>query len=140
MESYHKPEISKDALRVWWSKLNQFEFIEICNAFDKFTDMPKTGIYAQPPLPVDIAKICQSNSQRQLEHKITIHARLPSPLALAANKAHAVEIQEYVAKNIKPRTDHKKWARDILADEKRCTQHQIKCAKEALNKKVGNDD
>lgn len=141
MDIYFKPMPQKETLHVWWAKLKPFEFSDICNAFDAYTNMPKTDQYAKPPMPNDIAKLCQSSVQRQLEHQVTIRARIPSPLAVAENKRRADEVvQNYPIKNTKTKMkDYKKWARDIL-DDPRSTDFQISFAKEALSKPTFSGD
>lgn len=125
MAIYYKPELTQDALRVWWSKLDKYDFSVVASAFDKYIDMPKQNGYSSPPEPSDIIGLCQ--------HKITIHARLPSPLAIADNKRHSAEVVNYIAKNIKPKRDYRAWAHKIIENPSRYPDISFKIAKEALN-------
>ncbi|MDD4971881.1 MAG: hypothetical protein PHT07_20845 [Paludibacter sp.] len=119
MAIYYKPELSNDALRIWFGKLEKYDFDVVCKAFDKYIDSS-----SKPPEPSDIISLCQ--------HKVTIFSALPSPLTRAANKKHADEVVEFVAKNMKPRKDYKAWAKKILSDKDKCSDIQIRYAKEAL--------
>ena len=38
---YSKPEPTQDTLRVWWAKLNQYEFMQVSRAFDNWVDKNK---------------------------------------------------------------------------------------------------
>jgi hypothetical protein len=126
MVIYYKPNLTNDALRVWWHKLERFDFATIAKAFDTFTDNVQN--IPTPPVPSDIVNLCR--------HKVTIHARLPSPLALESNKQHADEVIAYVAKNIKPKRDFRAWARKILSSPKNYPDISVRYANEA----IGNYD
>jgi hypothetical protein len=108
MVIYYKPMLTNDALRVWWGKLEQYEFDEVTKAFDAFTNNIQQ--IPTPPTPADIKNLCQ--------HKVTIHARLASPLSQEANQRHSNEVMAYVAKNIKPITDRRQWAKDLISGKK----------------------
>lgn len=123
MVIYYKPMLTNDALRIWWGKLERYEFNDVTKAFDNFTDNVQS--IPTPPTPADILKLCQ--------HKVTIHARLPSPLAAESNKQHADEVIAYVAKNIKPQRDYRAWAKKIMTNPKKFPDVSLKYAKEALN-------
>jgi hypothetical protein len=99
----HNP-LSKEAILTWWHMLSKYEYQDVENALDKWVkEMSK------PPTPSDILKLCQ--------HKVTIHARLPSPLAIADNKRHAEEVKQAINTMTKKKTDHKAWARRIISGE-----------------------
>jgi hypothetical protein len=118
---YYKPELSNDALRVWWGKLENYEFEAISKAIDDYTNSD----VKMPPLPADILKLCQ--------HKVTIHARLASPLSQESNQAHAKEVVQYVAEHIKAPIDRRQWARDLVSGKKKSNwDGAINFAKEAL--------
>jgi hypothetical protein len=121
-QSYGRNGVERETLRYWFDKLIAYEFSAVSHAFDEW-------IKSQKDLPTvnEILKLCQ--------HKVTIYARLPSPLALESNKRHADEVVAYVAKNIKPERDYKQWASDLISGKKisKNPEIAIPIAKAALN-------
>ena len=128
MELTNHPPLSKEAIITWWHLLSSFEYEVVEGALNGWVNSTN-----RPPTPHDIKDLCQKNIQREVEHKITITARIPSPLAIAENKRRAEEVVEFVSQNTKKKKDYKKWARDIL-DNPKSTDFQINFAKEALSK------
>lgn len=120
MELTNHPPLTKEAIVTWWHLLSKYEFADVQNSVDNWC---KT--MSKPPTPNDIISGCQ--------HKVTIHARLPSPLAIQDNKRHIDELKEHIAENLKPKTDYKAWAKRILANPKQFPDISVKFAKEALN-------
>lgn len=120
MVIYYKPELTNDALRVWWGKLEKYEFNEVSKAIDDYTNSDLKA----PPVPHDIVKLCQ--------HKVSIHARLPSPLTKEANAEYAKEVVDFVASQPRKKRDFKAWARNILATTKNYPDIAVRFAKEAL--------
>jgi hypothetical protein len=119
---YGKHNPDDDVLRVWWIKLAKFEFNDITKAFDKWIDSKQ-----YLPTPADIMPLCQ--------HKVTMHARIASPLALESYKQHADNVIAYVAKNIKPQSDYRAWIKPILANPKNYPDISLKYAKEVAGMK-----
>lgn len=122
-QSYGRNGLEKDALRYWFDKLSKHEFIKVSNAFDEWLKSQK-----ELPTVSDILKLCQ--------HKVTIHARLPSPLSKQANQEYAKEVVEFVAKQPKVTRDYKAWARKILANPKNHIDIAVRYAHEALAAKT----
>ena len=121
MELTNHPPLSKEAIITWWHMLAKYEYSDVENALDKWVKE-----MAKPPTPSDILKLCQ--------HKVTMHARLPSPLTKESNRQHANEVVQYVVNNIKPIVDRRQWARDLISGKKQSNwDGAIKFAKEALN-------
>lgn len=124
-QSYGRNGVDRDTLRYWFDKLVAHEFKDVSNAFDEW-------IKSQKELPAvsEIIKLCQ--------HKVVIHARLPSPLAIESNKRHADEVVAYVAKNIKPVVDKKQWARDLISGKKISKNPEVALpiARAALNMSI----
>lgn len=119
MELTNHPPLSKEAIVTWWHLLNKYEYETVESAIDKWVkEMTK------PPTPNDILKLCQ--------HKVSIHARLPSPLAKEDSRQHSAEVMDYLAKNIKPKRDYRAWAENIIANPSKYPDISIKLAKEAL--------
>lgn len=108
----------RELLRMWWIKLARCELIEITKAFDTWIDTSK-----ELPTIADILELCKP--------KVTIHARLPSPLNIESNKKHASEIKQALQSMTSPKRDMKEWARKILANPSALPQFR-KMATEAL--------
>jgi hypothetical protein len=123
MVIYYKPLLTNDGLRIWWGKLERYEFDIVTKAFDTYTNNVQS--IPTPPTPADILNLCQ--------HKVTIQKRLPSPLAMADAKQKLDEVSRYIAANMKPTKDYRAWARKILANPKNHIDIAIKDAKEATH-------
>ena len=54
MELYRCPALSKEAIAIWWSKLERFEFNQVTKAFDKWVDENR-----KQPTPADIIDLCK---------------------------------------------------------------------------------
>ena len=119
MELTNHPPLSKEAVLVWCHKLSQFEYKDVEKALDKWLDSSN-----RPPAPSDIAQLC-----KPLE---PVYQALGKKVNREANKEYASNVVEFVAKQIKPTRDYKKWAKDILADPSKCTDYAVRCAREAL--------
>lgn len=122
-QSYGRNGLDKETMRYWFDKLYDYEFNAVSHAFDEW-------LKSQKDLPTvnEIIKLCQ--------HKVTIYARLPSPLSIADNKRHADEVVAFVENNIKPAQDKKQWARDLVSGKKVSNWYKaVDFAKEALNAK-----
>lgn len=123
MELTNHPPLTKEAIITWWHMLSKYEYNEVENAIDEWV---KT--MSKPPTPKDIVELCKP--------KPTIFARLPSPLAIAENHRHAVEVKQAVTKMTSNKRDMKAWARKILnSPANTYPDISIRYAKEALNAK-----
>jgi hypothetical protein len=105
MELTNHPPLTKEAIVTWWHMLSKYDYDVVEKAVDTWC---KT--MSKPPTPADILPLCQ--------HKVTIFARLPSPLTKADNKRHADEVVKYVAEHIQPVKDKRQWARDLISGKK----------------------
>ena len=65
MELYRSPALSKEAIAIWWSKLDRFEFNQVSHAFDKWTDENR-----RQPTPADIIDLCKAQISRQHQFSI----------------------------------------------------------------------
>lgn len=121
-QSYGRNGVERETLRYWFDKLIAHEFSVVSNAFDEW-------IKSQKDLPTvsDIIKLCQ--------HKVTIHARLPSPLAKEANQQYAKEVIDFVAAQPKKQRDFKAWAHKIINSPNVYPDISLRLAREALNEK-----
>ncbi len=124
-QSYGRNGLDKETLRYWFDKLSAYDFDKVSYAFDEWLKSQK-----DLPTVTDILKLCQ--------HKVTIFARLPSPLTKADNKRHADEVVKYVAEHIQPMKDKKQWARDLISGKKISDNPEkaIPMAKAALEAKL----
>ena len=118
--NYGRNEVDKDTLRYWFGKLEKYEFEQVTKAFDDWIDSSKNL-----PTVKDILDACKP--------KPTIFARIASPLALAENHRHAVEVKNAVEKMTHGKRDMKDWARKIIANPKNYPDISLKLAREALN-------
>lgn len=121
--NYGRNEPDKDTMRYWFGKLANYEFNQVTKAFDDWIDSSK-----QLPTVKDIVDA--------LKPKPTIFARLPSPLAIAENHRHAVEVKEAVEKMVSGKRDMKAWAHKIIANPKAYPEISLRYAKEALGEVV----
>jgi hypothetical protein len=127
MGIYYKPNMTNDLLRLWFHKLEAFTLDEVVTAVNYYTDQPRTSEFANPPQPTDILQICRNK-------RVTIHARLPSPLAIAENKEKADELAKVVNEQMRKKSrDPKQWARDLVSGKTKSNcDWAIEAAKKAL--------
>lgn len=123
MELTNHPPLTKEAIVTWWHMLSKYDYEQVEKAVDSWC---KT--MSKPPAPNDILQLCQ--------HKVTIHARLPSPLSQKANQEYAKEVVDFVAAQPKQKKDMRDWARKIIANPKAYPDISFKLAQEALQAKA----
>lgn len=116
---YGKPLPEKEMLRIWWHKLERFEFNVVGRAFDKWTDTPN-----KLPQPADIVQICKP---REAEY----HA-LPSPSSYAENKENVDKLNKFIAEKLKPTTDYHAWAKRILRNPQNFPETSVEAARKVL--------
>jgi hypothetical protein len=58
-ELYKRPALSKEAVSIWWSKLEKFDFHIVSKAFDKWSDNS-----SHMPTPHDIIELCKAQESR----------------------------------------------------------------------------
>jgi hypothetical protein len=78
---FNKPELDIELLRIWWHKLNRFEFRVVSKSFDSWVDSNK-----RMPTPADILELCKAQESKNIpigigrkftpEQKAENHARL----------------------------------------------------------------
>jgi hypothetical protein len=98
---YGKQQPDKEILRIWWHKLERFEFNIVSRAFDIWTDTPN-----KLPQPADIIQMCKP---RESEY----HA-LPAPVATAETKANIERMNKLIKEKIKPKENFRAWTERIL--------------------------
>ena len=105
-QTYGRKEIEKETMRYWFDKLIAYDFDVVTIAFDNW-------IKNQRELPTvkDIFDLCKP--------KVTIYARLPSPLAIESNKQHIEELKEAVKLMTNPKGDkYTAWIYKALDNSK----------------------
>ena len=123
---YQKQPLDQNTLRVWFYKLEKFEFSIVTKAFDKHIDNSKFF-----PSIFDILQLCR---EKPIEF-----ARLEAPkLSKEANAVYAANVNRFVQDNIiqdKKLKDMRAWAHRIIANPKNYPPISLEFAKEAINAK-----
>ena len=119
---YQKPALDVDTLRVWFAKLEKFEFEVVTKAFDKWVDSNKFF-----PSIFDILQLCR---EKPIEF---VQLKAPT-LTKQQNHQYSHEVLKFMAEQQtnKPK-DMKAWAKRIMANPKNYPAISLKFAKEALN-------
>jgi hypothetical protein len=121
---YQKQPLDLDTIRVWFHKLERFEFSIVTKAFDKHIDNSKFF-----PSIFDILQLCR---EKPIEF-----ARLEAPkLSKEQNHQYSHEVLKFMAEqdNNKPK-DMRAWAKRIIANPKNYPPISLKFAKEAVGAK-----
>ena len=123
---YQKQPLDQNTLRVWFYKLEKFEFSIVTKAFDKHIDNSKFF-----PSIFDILQLCR---EKPIEF-----ARLEAPkLSKEANAVYAANVNRFVQDNKsedKKLKDMRIWAHRIIANPKNYPAISLEFAKEAINAK-----
>jgi len=124
---YSRPELDRETLRVWWMKLDDYDFNVVSKAFDSWVDKNKFM-----PTIFDIVSLCKLSKPKEY---IKMLPKNPTPYEILHNKEKAKELISKVV--LKP-TDPKAWAKRIL-DRQAKGEYRfelgVKFAKEALRVK-----
>ena len=124
---YSKPEFDRETLRVWWIKLNDYDFNVVSKAFDSWVDKNKFM-----PTIFDIVSLCKLSKPKEY---IKMLPKNPTPYEIEHNKEKAKELISKVV--LKP-TDPKAWAKRILERQAKGEyklELGVKFAKETLKLK-----
>jgi len=123
---YQKQPLDEDTLRVWFYKLEKFEFNIVTKAFNKHIDSSKFF-----PSIFDILQLCR---EKPIEF-----ARLEAPkLSKEANAVYAANVNRFVQDNMieeKKLKDMRAWAHRIIANPKNYPSISLEFAKEAIHAK-----
>ena len=123
---YQKQALDQDTLRVWFYKLEKFEFSIVTKAFNKHIDNSKFF-----PSIFDILQLCR---EKPIEF-----ARLEAPkLSKEANAVYAANVNRFVQDNMieeKKLKDMRAWAHRIIANPKKYPAISLEFAKEAVHAK-----
>ena len=130
---YSKPEPTQDTLRVWWAKLEKYEFMDVSHAFDDWVNKNK-----YMPTIADVLETLKANQPKEF---IRMLPRNPTPYEIEHNRQKAHELVSKI--ELKP-TEPKAWAHRILnlhGQGKYKLEIGVKFAKEALknNRKESYD-
>jgi hypothetical protein len=121
---YQKQPLDQNTLRVWFYKLEKFEFSVVSKAFDKHIDNSKFF-----PSIFDILQLCR---EKPIEF-----ARLEAPkLSKEANAVYAANVNRFVQDNMieeKKLKDMRAWAHRIIANPKNYPAISLEFAKEAVH-------
>jgi hypothetical protein len=121
---YQKQPLDQDTLRVWFAKLEKYEFNVVTKAFDKHVDSNKFM-----PTVFDILQFCR---EKPIEF-----VQLQAPkLSKEQNHKYSHEVLKFMAEqdNNKPK-DMRAWAKRIIANPKNYPPISLKFAKEAVHAK-----
>jgi hypothetical protein len=121
---YNKSAPDKEMLRIWWHKLERFEFSVVAKALDVWTDTPN-----KLPQPADIIALCKPRED--------VYFALPSPVSYADNKANVEKLNTFVAKALKPKTNYRAWATRIIDNPQNFPEISLKYAQEAMQNALG---
>lgn len=113
-------DLDVQTLRYWFSKLSKYDLQTVSGAFDRWIDSQ-----SRMPTPKDIAELCRP--------LIPVTAALPRPVKTDAAIKQQEALQQIVKSTIKPKRDHKWWAREIIANPIGLPDIAIRFAREALN-------
>jgi hypothetical protein len=123
---YQKQPLDQNTLRVWFYKLEKFEFSIVTKAFDKHIDNSKFF-----PSIFDILQLCR---EKPIEF-----ARLEGPkLSKEENAVYAANVNRFVKDNKiedKKLKDMRAWAHRIIANPKNYPAISLEFAKEAIHAK-----
>jgi hypothetical protein len=123
---YQKQPLDLDTIRVWFHKLERFEFSIVTKAFDKHIDNSKFF-----PSIFDILQLCR---EKPIEF-----ARLKAPkLSKEENAVYAANVNRFVKDNKiedKKLKDMRAWAHRIIANPKNYPAISLEFAKEAIHAK-----
>ena len=116
---YGKSLPEKEMLRIWWHKLEKYEFSAVGRAFDKWTDTPN-----KLPQPADIVQMCKP---REVEY----HA-LSAPVSYADNKQNVDKLNKFIADKLKPKTNYRSWIPRILDNPQNFPDTSVEAAQKVL--------
>jgi hypothetical protein len=119
-QSNHRNPVDKQTKRYWFDKLQHLPMGDLEIAFDYWIMHNKEKL---PTIP-EIIDLCKPKPQ--------FNKALPKPKNDEVSQAGVEKINKVIAENIKPKIDHKKWARQILDNPSKCADIAVRHAKEAL--------
>ena len=118
-QSFHRNAVDKQTKQYWFSKLQHLALGDVERAFDEWIMNAGDKL---PTIP-DIIKQCKP--------KQDFYKALGAPRDEEKCQEGLAKISKIVEENMKPKKDHKKWAREALENPK-ASEVAIQRAKEAL--------
>ena len=125
---YSRPDLDRETLRIWWAKLEKYEFMVVSKAFDRYVNSNKFM-----PTISDILDICRLQEPKEFVKALPRHF---TEQEIRNNHDRMKRVASEIAS--KPTVDPKAWARRILNDSEKGRYKNeigIKFAKEALRVK-----
>lgn len=119
-QSFHRNAVDKQTKQYWFSKLQHLPLGDVERAFDEWIMNAGDKL---PTIP-DIIKQCKPKQE--------FYKALAAPRTDEVSQAGLEKINNLVAETMKPKTDHKAWAKKILANPEVCADIAVKMAKEAV--------
>ena len=125
---YSRPELDRQTLRIWWSKLERYEFMVVSKAFDRYVNNNKFM-----PTISDILDICRLQEPKEFVKALPKHF---TEQEIRNNHDRMKRVASKIASRLT--ADPKAWARRILNDSEKGRYKNeigIKFAREALKVK-----
>ena len=125
---YSRPDLDRETLRIWWAKLEKYEFMVISKAFDKYVNSNKFM-----PTISDILDLCRLQEPKEFIKALPRHF---SDQELKNNHEKMKALAKEMANQRS--NDPKAWARKIINDAEKGRYKidiGIKFAREALRTK-----
>jgi hypothetical protein len=119
MDLTNHPPLTKEAIVAWWHKLKGHEFGTVQAAFDRWLDNS-----SKSPTPKDILDLCKPRED--------FYVAIGKTPDSEVNKEGLKKIETFVAKNTKPKTDYRHWAKRIMQNPDKFPDSSVTAAKEAL--------
>ena len=125
---YSRPELDRETLRVWWMKLDDYDFNVVSKAFDSWVDKNKFM-----PTIFDIVSLCKLSKPKEY---IKMLPKNPTPYEILHNKEKAKELISKVV--LKPTDPNALTEEEIVAAigvlEKTKKQYQANAQIEAFKR------
>ena len=125
---YSKHEPTQDTLRVWWAKLEKYEFMDVSRAFDDWVNRNK-----YMPTIADVLETLKANQPKDFVKALPRHF---TEEEIKNNHDRMKKTVQEISS--KPSLDPKAWARKIVNDfdkGKYKSEIGVKFAREALRLK-----
>ena len=122
-QSVGRTPVDKPTKAYWFGQLEHLPFEAVEKAFDNWL---KTS--DELPTIKEILRACAP--------KEAFHVALKAPRNDEVCQAGLAKINSMISKSMNSKTDHKKWARDILANPAGLPDISIRFAREALEAKA----
>jgi hypothetical protein len=117
--NYGRNALDKPAKLYFFQKLLHLPMVDVEKAFDYWIMHNQ-----QLPTIKDIIELCKLQPQ--------FNIALPKPKNDEISQAGVEKINKLVAETMKPKVDHKAWARKILEAPEKCADIAVKMAREAV--------